>query len=350
FNQDVGLVEGDRDPLTGKFILYAGTPMEHVATRRELEARNIFIPRQHISHNRIISDNAITINRGRLKINLAFQENRREEYGDPMEPREVELGLDLTTFTYNLQWQLPQSRDWHVTIGASGMLQSNRNKAEEVIIPEYRMRDVGAFVFGQRFLERTTISGGLRIDHRSLSADELTEDGEMRFIAFDKNFTNIAGSAGLSFEANDHLTLKLNLARGFRAPNMAELGSNGAHEGTDRYEYGMQGLKSENSLQLDGGIDLDQEHVSMSLSAFYNRLGDFIYYRRLSSAGGGDSVVNVDGEELMAYRFDQQDASLAGFEVEIDFHPHPLDWLHFENSLSFVQGRFDESIMGTRNI
>jgi iron complex outermembrane receptor protein len=29
---------------------------------------------------------------------------------------------------------------------------------------------------------------------------------------------------------------------------------------------------------------------------------------------------------------------LYGGELSIDIHPHPLDWLHFENSISFVYG------------
>jgi iron complex outermembrane receptor protein len=29
---------------------------------------------------------------------------------------------------------------------------------------------------------------------------------------------------------------------------------------------------------------------------------------------------------------------LSGAEFSIDLHPHPLDWLHFENSFSFVNG------------
>ena len=37
--------------------------------------------------------------------------------------------------------------------------------------------------------------------------------------------------------------LKLNLARGFRAPNISELSSNGVHEGTQRYELGNTSLK-----------------------------------------------------------------------------------------------------------
>jgi iron complex outermembrane receptor protein len=38
--------------------------------------------------------------------------------------------------------------------------------------------------------------------------------------------------------ADDDLIVRLNLASGFRAPNLAELTSNGVHEGTNRYEIG----------------------------------------------------------------------------------------------------------------
>ena len=34
-------------------------------------------------------------------------------------------------------------------------------------------------------------------------------------------------------------------------------------------------------------------------------------------------------------------------EATIDFHPHPLDWLHIENTFSFVRGRLKEKIEGS---
>jgi len=73
---------------------------------------------------------------------------------------------------------------------------------------------------------------------------------------------------GISYEPADFLTLKANLARGFRAPSLAELTSNGAHEGTNRYEYGDRDLRSETSLQFDGGFDVNYEHLSVGLSVF----------------------------------------------------------------------------------
>ena len=123
-----------------------------------------------------------------------------------------------------------------------------------------------------------------------------------------------------------------------------------SHEGTNRYEYGEQSLRSETSLQMDGGLNFNYEHFSIDVSAFYNRLNDFIFYRKLESAFGGDSLVNNGGDFIPAFKFNQQDAKLAGFEASIDIHPHPLDWLHFENAVSFVRGQFDNPIDGSNNI
>ena len=41
---------------------------------------------------------------------------------------------------------------------------------------------------------------------------------DIKFEGFKKDFSNVSASAGLSYEASDKVVLKLNMARGFRAP------------------------------------------------------------------------------------------------------------------------------------
>ena len=41
---------------------------------------------------------------------------------------------------------------------------------------------------------------------------------------------------------------------------------------------------------------------------------------------------------------------MVGLEAKLDFHPHPLDWLHIENTFSFVNGKFAEALEGSKNI
>jgi iron complex outermembrane receptor protein len=178
----------------------------------------------------------------------------------------------------------------------------------------------------------------------------LTEAGDQKFNALTKNFGNISGSAGIAYEASDAVTIKANIAKGYRAPNAAELSSNGAHEGTYRYEYGNNNLKTENSLQFDAGLEIATPHISFGISTFYNHINNYIYYNRLAAAGGGDSLIENDGTTFQAFKFNQSGATLAGFEANFDIHPHPLDWLHIENTFSFVAGTFDRSFEGSKNL
>jgi iron complex outermembrane recepter protein len=350
FHQEVGLVEGDRDDATGRFILFAGTPLERIATRSDLEERDPIIPRQQIQHNKIVSDNNFVIRKSRLKINLGFQNNLRKEFDNPEDPEAEALFFDLKTINYSVQWQLPEMKEWHITAGVNGMRQSNQNKGEEVLIPEYNLFDIGGFIYFQRFFSKTTMSGGLRFDNRSINSKAFIDGGSPHFTAFRRSFSNVSGSIGLSYEPTDAVTIKGNIARGFRSPTLAELASNGVHEGANRYEYGTVNLKSETSLQFDGGIDINYDHFSINLSVFYNRMNDFIFYRKLESVFGGDSIVNVGGENVPAFQFNQHDAGLSGFEISTDIHPHPFDWLHFENTVSFVRGKFDEQIDASKNL
>jgi iron complex outermembrane recepter protein len=350
FNQQTGLVEGDRDPASGQFLLYSGTSLQRVATAADLEERSPFIPNQKIGHFKVASDNNISLGKSRLKLNLGFQDNQRKEFGNPEEPQAAELWFDLKTITYNVQVSLPGEKEWHTSVGINGMYQNNLNKGEEAIIPDYHFFDAGGFVYVQRFFDRSTISGGLRFDNRSVKGKEMAEGNDIKFESFSQSYSNVSGSIGVSFEPSENISLKTNFARGFRAPTLAELASNGAHEGTNRYEYGDRNLKSETSRQWDGGMQMDYEHFSLGWSLFYNRVNNFIFYRKLESVSGGDSLVQVDGEDLQAFRFQQYRATLRGMEMSFDFHPHPLDWLHFENSISFVRGRFNEMIDDTRNL
>ncbi len=351
FNQKAGLIEGERDSATGAFLLFAESPLERIALNADLKSKEMIAPFQHIRHFKIAVDNNIRLPKGRMNVLIGYQNNKRQEYGDATNIQTPELFFDLNTINYNIQYHSPAAKgSWATSVGINGMLQQNKNLAEEVLIPEYKQFDIGAFVYTKKSFDKYTISGGLRGDIRTLATDEFQENGDVKFSSFNKSFSNISGSVGVSYDVNSDLTLKANIARGFRAPNIAELSSNGAHEGTNRYEYGQQDLKSETSFQIDAGLEFHSTHFGLSVAGFYNNIQDYIFYRKLSSVSGNDSIIIADGEELTAFRFDQSTASLYGFEVSFDLHPHPLDWLHFENNFSYVRGKFHSAIDGSNNL
>jgi len=349
FNQRLGLVEGERDDL-GRFIKYGGTSLEDVVTDADFKSINPFIPFQHIVHQKLVSDNSFYLKTGKLNINAGVQRNQRMEFGNAEDEKEKSLYFDLKTINYNIQYHLNSFHEWKLSFGFSGMNQQNLNKGVEAIIPEYRLNDAGAFVFTQKKWKQLNLSGGIRFDYRHINSSELIEGTDVKFNAFKKNYSNVSGSAGFTYEFPKGLLLRFNLARGFRAPNMAELASNGAHEGTNRYEVGNNSLLSENSFQVDAGVELNTEHLSFGVSLFNNSIKNYIYFTKTPSQNGADSIVIVDGEEFYLFRFDQQNANLYGLELSIDIHPHPLDWLHFENSFSFVRGLLAKPVEDNRNI
>ncbi len=347
FNLKTGLVEGERDGQ-GYFIkIIAGGGKARV-TDEDFKSTTPLIPYQHIRHFKIATDNSVKFGKNRLTFNVGFQQNQREEFSNPDNLNERTLYFDLKTITYTAQFHFPESNGWKTSLGVNGMKQQNTNKGIEQLIPNYNLFDIGGYIYAQKAIDKITLSGGARYDTRDLNVKSLMDGTDIKGAAFNKSFSNFSGSAGITAQVAKQVNLKLNLAKGFRSPSVPELASNGAHEGTIRYEYGDNNLKSEKNTQIDAGVEFGTDHVSINLSAFYNSFNNFIFYRKLQSAAGSDSLVNVDGSDLTAFKFDQTNATLSGVEATLDIHPHPLDWLHFENTFSLTTGKLKEAIESSK--
>ena len=349
FNLKTGLVEGERDD-EGYFVKSTTGGNIVRATDDDFKSTVPLIPYQHIRHFKIATDNSFKLGKNRLTLNVGYQQNQREEFGNPDDVNVRALFFDLKTITYTAQVHLQEMNGWKTSIGVNGMRQQNTNKGVKQLIPDYNLFDIGGYVYTQKTIDKITLSGGARYDTRNIDVKNLLDGTDIKGAAFKKTFSNFSGSVGMAAELTKQLNFKLNIARGFRAPSIPELASNGAHEGTIRYEYGDNNLKSETSIQLDAGLEFNTQHVSVNLSTFYNSFDNFIFYKKLQTASGADSTLNVDGADLSAFKFDQRKAVLSGVEATVDIHPHPLDWLHFENTFSYTQGKFSEAIESSKNL
>ena len=196
------------------------------------------------------------------------------------------------------------------------MWQKSQNLGEEALIPEYRLFDFGGYATVSKEWDRWTLNGGVRYDNRHLKYDHT------------KDFDGVTGSVGAVWNANEHLDVRMNVARGFRAPNMSELGADGVHEGTVRYELGSAHLKPEYSWQADLGVDFTSHYVSAQVALFANRISNYIFTKRID-------VVMEEGYNT--YQYTQGDARLLGFEAGVDIHP--IHRLHFGNTFSYVDAR-----------
>ena len=347
FHQFLGLVEGDRDS-TGNFTRVKninGSAGEAPVSKEELNSYHLFIPRQEIRHLRISSTTNLYLGLSRLQFNLGYQRNQRMEFGEVLNEQLKNLYFDLHTLNYNLTYFLPEKNGWQISLGTSGMSQQNQNKGIEFLIPQYQSFDFGVFSFVKKHFSKLDIAGGIRFDQRNLSIDALylddqgnpTSDSNLlqKFKAGSLVFSNYSASAGLTYPISSQFIAKFNASRGFRAPSIAELSANGRHEGSLRYEYGNYALNPETSLQLDASLLFNSAHVNAEFSVFQNDIQNYIYTKKLLAKSGMDSIPNPQ-EPVPAYQYVQGQAQLRGGEFFIDLHPHPLDWLHFENGFSFV--------------
>ena len=313
-----GIIEGERDPETGELEHEEGFTGHGYGKS---------LPFQQVKHYKLVWDNSLNLSSGYLKAIIGYQQNRRQEFEESSD--DYELYFKLHTLTYDLRYVTNEWDGWKLSAGVGGMYQKSDNEGEEYLIPDYRLFDFGIYATATKAIGgRWTLNGGVRYDHRRLHGNELMEDDEMRFTDFSRHFNGLTGSIGAVCNINEYFNLRLNLARGFRTPNMSELASNGVHEGSVRYELGNQQLKAEYSLQADLGLDYTSRYVSAQVALFANRIDNYIFTHRL----------NQEIEEgYLTYAYTQGDARLLGFEAGVDFHP--IHSVHFSNTFSYVDAQ-----------
>ena len=311
------IIEGERDEETGDLI----------ANYSPIKSYSKALPFQQVKHYKLVWDNSLNLSSGYLKTIIGYQQNQRQEFEESAD--EFELYFKMHTLTYDVRYITNEWNGWKLSTGVGGMYQNSLNKGEEYLIPDYKLFDFGIYATASKSLgDKWTLNGGVRYDYRRLHGYGLIEDGEVRFNDFCRHFNGLTGSVGAVYNINDQWNLRLNVARGFRTPNMSELASNGVHEGSIRYELGSEQLKAEYSLQADLGIDFTSPYVSAQLALFANRIDNYIFTHRLP-------LVVEDG--YLTYAYTQGDARLLGFEAGIDFHP--IHSVHFGNTFSYVDAQ-----------
>ena len=270
FSTNIGLVEEGPD-VNGDFVDGNG----NVITNNEAKNRTLELPFQNINHYRAALNSNILIGGGMMKTTFAFQRNIRKEFADNV--NQPGLHLDLNSYSYDLKYSFANAGIWEPTVGIQGLYQTNRNSGDEFLVPDYDSNTVGICGYLKRNFTGGAINGGLRYDYKNMNGMDLISAGIPVFTAFNNNFSNVSGSVGIAYELTKNLVFKGNAGSGFRAPNIAELGANGRHEGTFRYEIGNSALKQETSLQFDASLEYTGEIINIGLNAYNNRIYNYIY-------------------------------------------------------------------------
>lgn len=303
-----------------------GIPEDGIAAQSS--SKKTGFPRQGVFNNLLSLNSIFYFKDSKLDVDLGYIANDRSEFVDS---NVAGLHMKLKTFNYDAKYHLPKMGKLESIVGIQGMHQTNTNFGNEYLIPDATTNDFG--VFGTANYEwgnNSAVQAGLRFDNRQISSVEHGTVGqEGYFKAVDKSFDSFNASLGYKTNLADDFTLRLNLASGFRAPNLAELTSNGIHEGTNRYEIGNSDLKTEQNVQTDLNLEYKADHFEFFVNGFYNHINNYIY-----TSPTGTMLSNTD-----VFNYIQNNAKLYGGEIGLHFHPHPLDWLHYETSFETVTGK-----------
>ena len=288
---------------------------------------NTEYPKQGVFNHLLSLNSTIFLKNSKLDIDLGYISNDRSEFEDS---NIAILHMKLKTLNYDLKYHLPKIGNMESIFGIQGMHQTNLNSGIEFLIPDATTNDFGVFGTANYEWKSNVFQAGIRFDNRNISSESYGISGEEgSFEAINKKYNSINGSLGYKTNLTNNLTMRLNLASGFRAPNLAELTSNGVHEGTNRYEIGNSSLKTEQNVQTDLNLEYKNSHFEFFANGFYNHINNYIYTN--------PSGLIIEGNDVFNYI--QNNAKLYGGEIGLHFHPHPLDWLHFESSFETVTGK-----------
>ena len=284
-------------------------------------------PRQGVVNHILSLHNNFFFKNSKLDADFGYISNNRKEFAVSTVPV---LEMNLNTLNYDLKYYLPKIGKLETIVGVQGMSQTNKNSGSELLIPDANTNDIGALATTNYEWNSNVIQAGFRFDTRNINTETHGIIGnEGYFEAINKKYNSFNASLGYKTKLTEKLSFRLNVASGFRSPNLAELTSNGVHEGSNRYEIGNANLKNEQNIQTDLNLEYGNSHFEFFANGFYNHINNYIF---ISPNGNV-----IDGNDV--YDYIQTNAKLYGGEFGIHFHPHPLDWLHITSGFETVTGQ-----------
>ncbi len=362
FDMATGIVDGTRDSAgtMAQIVSYpdlnGGAPTYETPTKQMLTSYTPLVINQRIRHTKVVWDNSIAVGEGRITGTFSYQKNQRQETNDPTMPNTPDIYYSSDAITYDLRYISKQMGGFNFSAGANGAYQDSKSLGTLMLIPNYNFFQVGAFAIGNYQVGKLAISGGIRFDNRSFSAQSQWIDTTLHaqapvpantpgafpeFEAFTSNFSGVSGSIGATYSISKALYIKGNIARGFRAPNVSECAADGVHDGTPIYELGDNHINPETNLEEDLTFGVNTKDISFEGTAFNNSFSNFIYSKFTDSFSNALSAAGFPGAPV--YKFTSGAAQMYGGEAMLDIHPAALPWIELNGTFSYVDG-------GLRNV
>ncbi|WP_379023990.1 TonB-dependent receptor [Parapedobacter deserti] len=330
-SQDLGIID-DNEMVDGESL---------VTSRND---RSVQLPYQQIRDYVASYNQETTHDHFTTYLHLSHHYNDRSEVEESFD--EVDLGLKQRNTFYSGRITLNPARDLSHTFGVQGSVIATANKsvAKEILIPDANTTDFGVYYLSSLDWKNFYVQGGARFDYRKVIADAsaphlveygFTLPGDPQDRKLSVTFSGFSGSLGASYTLASQHQFKVNVSTGFRAPDLAELFSNGPHPGTNRFETGNIDFKREQSIQTDLSYAFNSAMFDIGASVYNNVISNYIYFVATGN------IRPEDGLEIWA--FQQGDALLYGTEWEVAFRPLRDKRLEVTSRGAMVRGTLRKS-------
>lgn len=284
-------------------------------------------PHHNVMLNMLTSQNTISLRSSTLKINAGIQSNRRmEDEGGG----QISLDMHLLSGLESARWEKELNDNLTFVANQQFTYENNTNYGGRILIPDATFAETNMSGYLRYRSGKVFVEAGLGGDHKYINTVEtrsLNVPGE-KVQPFTRNHLTGNGMLGAVYNAKDWLMVKANVATGSRSPNLAELSSNGVHEGVYRYEIGDPNLKPEQNINGDLTIECNRDNWFLSGSVFNNMFVNYVYL----------TPTHDTFFTFPVYRYKQQNADIYGGELFMNIHPVSLKGWQWKECFTYTRG------------
>ncbi|MFQ5750719.1 MAG: TonB-dependent receptor domain-containing protein, partial [bacterium] len=154
-------------------------------------------------------------------------------------------------------------------------------------------------LFGQdafQLLPGWHLTVGARFSISKLKAPFEATLSNLPFGTIEQSSTALTGSFGLHYSLSESV---MNLAQGFRTPNLDDVSKLGPGKGSSFFDVPNPDVGPEKSVSLDGGFKIYSEHLRANIIGFYNYITDLLV--RSPTEFNGLPFIIEEGDTLAVF-------------------------------------------------
>ncbi len=293
---------------------------------------------------------------GKLETQYDYQNNHRFEYDIRIGDNTNRPAVDLLLQTHSLSANFKRDAD-NANISDIGFLyrfqdnEADPSTGVRRLIPDFQKNEFSTyFTHVWKASNNWIIEGGLRYDYFLIDAqkyylesrwnernyseefsDIIIEDvGTQLLTNPEFTYHNISGSLGFRKDWNSQNSSSFHYGHANRAPNAAELFSDGLHHSAARIELGDLRLGSESSNRLGLNHHFTSNKLHFSLDVYAQWIKDYIFI----APSGAEQTTRGS---FPVWEYLNTDAFISGVDVDITYVIS--DAWQFNNKSSYIYGQ-----------